>query len=79
MSNCIVMEGLTLYVFLLLILCMALIGLVGLWSAIKSDLKAEKLRERLFEEREKSIYLNRENMRLKLKYGELKVGEKIDV
>ena len=79
MSNCIVIEGLTLYVFLLLILCMALIGLVGLWSAIKSDLKAEKLRERLFEEREKSIYLNRENMRLKLKHGELKVGEKVDV
>ena len=79
MVNYIILEGIEMYVFLFLILALTLIGLIGLIAAINSDDKADKLKDKLYEEREKTIALNRDNMRLKLKCGELKVGEKVDV
>ena len=79
MVNYILLEGIEMYVFLFLIIVLTLISLIGLIAAINSDNKADKLKTLLYEEREKTITLNRENMRLKLKYGELKVGEKVDV
>lgn len=77
--NYIFIEGLALYVFLFLIVALAIIGIVGLWSAVSRDIEREKLKDELYCERGKAISLSRENMRLKLKYGELKVGEKVDV
>lgn len=79
MVNYIILEGIEMYVFLFLIIVLTLIGLIGLIAAINSDNKAAKLKDQLYEEREKAISLNRDNMRLKLKCGELKVGEKVDV
>lgn len=77
--NYILLEGFEIYVFLFLIIALTLIGLIGIIAAIKSDNKAERLKDQLYEEREKNIELNRDNMRFKLKYGELKAGEKVDV
>lgn len=79
MVNYILLEGIEMYVFLFLIIALTLIGLIGLIATINSDNKAEKLKDQLYKEREKNIYLNRDNMRLKLKCGELKAGEKVDV
>ena len=79
MVNYIVLEGIEMYVFIFIIATLALIGIIGLISSINGDFKADKLRAELYEEREKNISLNRYNMRLKLKCGELKVGEKVDV
>ena len=77
--NYIFIEGLALYVLLFLIVALAVIGVVGLWSAVSRDIEREKLKDELYCERGKVISLSRENMRLKLKYGELRVGEKVDV
>lgn len=79
MINYIVLEGIEMYVFIFLVFIIAITGLIGLISSINGDFKADKLRAKLYEEREKNISLNRDNMRLKLKCGELKVGEKVDV
>lgn len=79
MTNYILLEGLTLYAFLFITLTIIIIGFIGFVVAIKRDERLEEMREELFEERSKVIALNRENMRFKLKYGELEGGEKIDV
>ena len=79
MTNYILLEGLTLYAFLFITLTIIIIGFIGFVVAIKRDDTVEELRGELLEERSKVIALNRENMRLKLKYGGLKGGEKIDV
>ena len=77
--NVIMLEGIGLYIVLAILLFMVAAITALACSGIKQDEKNEILREQLFEEREKNIKLNHANMRLKLKYGELKVGEKVDV
>ncbi len=77
--NYIFIEGLALYVFMALFILVTVSGFIGLWVSISSDVKAKKLKDELYEAREKNISLNRDNMRLKLKCGELRVGEKVDV
>lgn len=79
MVNYILLEGIEMYVFLFLFIALTIMSLIGFWVGIKKDDETDKLKDLLYEEREKNIVLNRENMRLKLKYGELKVGEKVDV
>lgn len=79
MVNYILLEGIEMYVFIFLFITLAIMSLIGFWVGVKKDDDADKLKDLLHEEREKNIVLNRENMRLKLKYGELKVGEKVDV
>lgn len=79
MSNYIVLEGISMYIFIFLVLMISITSLVCFFSALDGVAKAEKLRAELYEEREKNISVNRDNMRLKLKCGELKAGEKIDV
>ena len=79
MTNYILLEGLTLYAFLFITLTIIIIGFIGFVVAIKRDDTVEELRGELLEERAKVIALNRENINLKLKYGGLKGGEKIDV
>ena len=77
--NYILIEGLALYIFLLMLLLLFVIGVVGFAIGIKGDIKRERLKDELHCERERCISLSRENMRLRLKYGELKAGEKVDV
>lgn len=79
MNNYILLEGIEVYVFLFLFLSLVIIGMIGIVASIKHDLRFEKIKEELNEQKMKTIALNRENMRLKLKYGELKVGENVDV
>lgn len=79
MTNYIVLEGLALYVFLVLFIVLMLLTLIGFFYAVAGDSKRDALRAELRREREINIGLNRDNMRLKLKCGELRVGEKVDV
>ena len=79
MASYVVLEGFVLYCFILFFLFLAIACLIGLISAISSDAKNDKLKLALYQERAKNIGLYRDNMRLKLKCGELKVGEKVDV
>lgn len=79
MASYVVLEGFVLYFFMIFFLLLAVACLIGLISAISSDAKNDKLKQELYQEREKNIGLNRDNMRLKLKCGELRVGEKVDV
>ncbi len=73
--NVIVLEGIGLYIVLAIVLFM-MISIVALaWSGIKQDEKIEILREQLFEERERNINLNHDNMRYKLKFGALNSGK----
>ncbi len=73
--NVIVLEGIGLYIVLAIFLFMTIAASLLAWSGIRQDEKNEILREQLFEEREKNIKLNHDNMRYKLKYGELDPGK----
>lgn len=79
MNNYIVLEGIEIYVFIFLVLTLASIGLIGLAVGIKHDARYEQIKDELGFAELRAIELNRENLRLKLKCGELKAGEKIDV
>lgn len=79
MTNYIVLEGLALYVFLALFIVLMVIAVIGFIYGITGDSKRDMLRDELYRERERNIGLNRDNMRLKLKCGELRMGEKVDV
>lgn len=79
MASYVVLEGFVLYFFMIFFLLLAVACLIGLISAISSDAKNDKLKQALYQERAKNIGLYRDNMRLKLKCGELRVGEKVDV
>lgn len=79
MSNYILLEGFTLYAFLFITITIVVIGFIGFAVAIKRDNRLDEMQEELYEQRAKNIALNRENMRLKLKYGGLKDGEKVDI
>ena len=79
MSNYILLEGFTLYAFLFITITIVVIGFIGFAVAIKRDNRLDEMQEELYEQRAKNIALNRENMRLELKYGGLKDGEKVDI
>lgn len=70
MKNYLLLEGVEMYVFLFLFLSLLAIGLIGLVTGIKHDIKREQLKDKLSDEELKVLELNRENMRLKLKCGE---------
>lgn len=79
MNNYILLEGIEIYVFVFLLLTLVAIGLIGIITGIKHDVRYDRLRGELEDAELKLLDLNRENMRLKLKHGELKVGEKVDI
>ncbi len=74
MVNYILLEGIEMYVFLILLFLLIIATAVFFLAMIKNDVKIYELREALFEEREKNIVLNRENISYKLKHGELDTG-----
>lgn len=77
--NVIMLEGLGLYIALAILLFMVISITALAWSGIKQDEKIEVLSELLKEKEISFIEVKRENIRLKLKCGELEVGEKVDV
>lgn len=79
MNNYILLEGIEIYVFLFLFLTLTAIAFIGITTGIKHDMRYDSLRDRLEDTELELLDLNRENMRLKLKCGELKVGEKVDI
>lgn len=79
MNNYILLEGIEIYVFVFLLLTLVAIGLIGIITGIKHDVRYDRLRGELEDAELKLLDLNRENMRLKLKHGELKAGEKVDI
>lgn len=79
MNNYILLEGIEVYVFVFLLLTLVTIGFIGIITGIKHDMRYDRLRDELEDAELKLLDLNRENMRLKLKHGELKVGEKVDI
>ena len=74
--NVIVLEGIGLYIVLAILLFMVISITALAWSGVKQDEKIEIISECLKEKEIRCIELNRENFYLKLKYGELEVGDK---
>lgn len=74
--NVIVLEGIVIYIALAIVLLMMISVAVLAWSGIKQDEKIEILTARLHDADNRNRELNRRNMRYKLKYGDLEVGEK---
>lgn len=68
--NYIVLEGIGLYLFLVLVILMFLISLFSLFCSAVAEKCNGDLNERLSEEKEKVKFLIRENIKLKLKCGE---------
>lgn len=79
MVNYILLEGIEMYVFLFLMVMLAVMGVIGFFSSVYSDEQTNKYKSQLHIVRQHNLELQRENVRLKLKCGEIKVGEKIDV
>lgn len=73
--NFIILEGMSLYLFLILLALMLLICLGSLVCTILADKKIHLLNNLLKTEEQKVAYLNQENLKIKLKYGELEQGE----
>ena len=74
--NVIVLEGIVIYIALAIVLLMMISIAVLAWSGIKQDEKIEILTARLHDADNCNRELNRRNMRYKLKYGDLEVGDK---
>lgn len=74
--NYIILQGVGLYLFLVLVLLMFLISLGSLFCSVISEKCNNNLNMLLSEEKEKVKFLNRENIRLKLKCGEFESNEK---
>lgn len=77
--NYIFIEGLAVYIFIFLIVIFVLIAVAAVFSAIVSDYKLQKIRTHIVQEHKKYLLINRENIRLKMKCGELIPGEDEDV
>lgn len=73
--NYIVLEGLTLYSFLILVVLLLIIATVSLICVVLSDKRNFVLCSLLSRENSRVRNLLKENFVLKLKYGELNVDE----
>lgn len=73
--NYIVLEGISLYLFLTLVILLLLISLVSLICAVLSDKRNFILGNLLLRENNKVRNLVKENFVLKLKCGEFRVDE----
>lgn len=74
--NYIVLEGVSLYLFFALIIVLLLICLSCLICVILSDKRIFVLDNLLLRKNAEIQCLNRENLILKMKYGELDIDEK---
>ncbi len=73
--NCILLDGITLYIFIVLLIYLIATSLLfglGYFSVLQ---KKDELKDRLCQERVKNMSLRKENFRFKLKYGEFDVGD----
>lgn len=71
----IVLEGISIYIFLILIILLLIISLLCLICAVLSDKRNFVLGNLLSQENKKVNLLQRENFILKLKSGEFEVDE----
>ena len=68
--NYIILEGIGLYLFLVLVILMFLISLFSLFCSVVAEKCNSELNDLLLEEKDKVKRLVRENFRLKVKCGE---------
>lgn len=73
--NLIILEGMNLCLFLILLGLMMLISIGSLICAMIADKKIILLNSLLIKEKENVRFLNKENLKFKLKYGELEQDE----
>lgn len=73
--NCILLDGMTLYIFIVLLVYLIATSLLFGLSYFSLLQKKDELKDRLYQERVKNMSLRKENFRFKLKYGELDVGD----
>ncbi len=73
--NCIVLEGVSIYLTVILLVLIISISFACIICAVNADRRLFTVNEMLKTEREKNEILNKENFRLKLKYGELNCDE----
>ncbi len=71
----IVLEGISLYVFLVLIMLLLIISLVSLICAVLTDRRNFILENLIQREKSQKSKLVKENFILKLKHGELNIDE----
>ena len=76
MKNCIILEGASLYFAVFLPVALAILGIAGWLSSIRNQTRFDTVIKQLKKARLRNIDLNNENIRLKLKYGELQVPGK---
>lgn len=74
--NCIILEGIMLYIFVAIVIALLLISLGCIFYAILSDKREYFLIDLLSREKEKVKKLSKQNFILKIKCGELYIDEK---
>lgn len=73
--NYIVLEGISLYLFLLSIILLFAVSIAALICAVLSDKRKFVVENLLLREKDKAINLVKENFILKLKCGEFDIDE----
>lgn len=73
--NYIVLEGFSIYLIVILLILLVSISFACIICAVNADRRLFYLNEMLKTTEEKTELLNKENFRLKLKYGELNSNE----
>lgn len=74
--DCIILEGLSLYLALFLMVLLLVIALISLVCTVLSDKRIVTLETLLYRENEKVKYLTRKNFALQLRNGEIDINEK---
>lgn len=77
--NYIVLEGISLYMFLALVILLVLISIASLIIAISADNRNSILAKLLTDEQRKVKLLLKANFKLKLKHGELDCDDKKNI
>ena len=73
--NYIILEGITLYIFLIITLLQFLISIGCIICATMSQRRESVIKNLFLNEKEKLVYLEKENFLLRLKSGEFDIDE----
>lgn len=73
--NCIILEGMSLYLFLLLIVLLLVISIVCLINTVIADKRSYTLTTELEQEQQKTQMLLKHIFRLKLIYGDFDIND----